>query len=102
MENNFLIKASLIKTFTPKLTFFDVAGSPHYENVVSNILKFFFSPIEEHGFGDLWLKALLNSYKTITNEELSIDNLYSIETIEREVYTENKKRIDRNSKIRCS
>lgn len=94
MENNFLIKASSIKTFTPILTFFDVTGYPHYENVVSNILKFFFSPIEEHGFGDLWLKALLNSYKTITNEELSIDNLYSIETIEREVYTENKKRID--------
>ena len=40
-------------------TVMDVSGYPHYENVCSNILAFYFDPEEEHGFGDLFVKAFL-------------------------------------------
>lgn len=42
--------------------YFDITGFPHHENVVSNILKFFFTTDGEHEFGNIWLKALLKSY----------------------------------------
>ena len=31
------------------LTFMQIAGYPHYENVCSNILAFYLDPAEEHG-----------------------------------------------------
>lgn len=40
-------------------TFMEVSGYPHYENVCSNILKFFFDPAAEHGLGDLLVQAFL-------------------------------------------
>ena len=40
-------------------TFMQVAGYPHYENVCSNILAFYFDPDEEHGMGDMLLRALM-------------------------------------------
>ena len=36
---------------------FDITGYPHYENVASNILKFFFDTNEVHGYRDLWLRS---------------------------------------------
>lgn len=39
-------------------TLMEVAGYPHYENVASNILAFFFQPSEEHGLGDLLITSL--------------------------------------------
>lgn len=39
-------------------TFMEISGYPHYENVCSNILAFFFDPSEPHGFGTLFLDAL--------------------------------------------
>jgi hypothetical protein len=36
-------------------TFMEVAGYPHYENVCSNILAFYFDPSNPHGFGNLLL-----------------------------------------------
>jgi hypothetical protein len=45
---------------TPRAsTFMEVAGYPHYENVCSNILAFFFDPAAEHGLGDLLLRSFL-------------------------------------------
>jgi hypothetical protein len=41
------------------LTFMQVAGYSHYENVCSNILAFYLDPQEEHDLGDLVLNALL-------------------------------------------
>lgn len=41
------------------LTFMEVSGYPHYENVCSNILGFYFDPHAEHGLKDLFLKAFL-------------------------------------------
>jgi hypothetical protein len=40
-------------------TFMEVSGYPHYENVCSNILAFYFNPAEEHGLKDLLLSAFL-------------------------------------------
>ncbi len=40
-------------------TFMDVSGYPHYENVCSNILAFYFDPAGEHGLKDLLLTAFL-------------------------------------------
>ena len=39
-------------------TFMEVAGYPHYENVCSNILAFFFDPGKPHGLGTLFLDAV--------------------------------------------
>ena len=40
-------------------TFMQISGYPHYENVCSNLLAFFFDPENEHGLNDLCYKALL-------------------------------------------
>ena len=39
-------------------TFMEISRYPHYENVCSNILAFFFDPSEPHGLGTLFLDAL--------------------------------------------
>ena len=65
-----------------KQNFFQIAGFPHYENVSSNVLKFFLS-------NKLILKSLLNC-------ALIDFNIYddSIHDVNREVLTENGNRID--------
>lgn len=76
-----------------KVTFFDVTGYPHYENVASNVLKFFFDTNEEHGFGDLWLRSLLEAY----NKKASVAvlaNSPEVLNIEREYSNGSDKRID--------
>lgn len=40
-------------------TFMQIGGYPHYENVCSNILAFFFEPENEHGLQDLCYRALM-------------------------------------------
>ena len=50
-----------IKNIPTETTFLDISGFPHYENVCSNILKFFFSSDELHGLKDLLVRALLVS-----------------------------------------
>lgn len=42
-------------------TIFEIAGYPHYENVASNILKFFIDPKQNHGLGTLVLESLLRA-----------------------------------------
>lgn len=42
-------------------TFMSVSGYPHFENVASNILAFFFVSGEEHGLGDLFCRSLLEA-----------------------------------------
>lgn len=81
---------SIPKIKEKKPTYLEIAGFPHYENVISNIVSFFLDTKEVHGFGDLFIKSLLECVKS---EKI---NEYKIETVsvEREVVTENKKRID--------
>lgn len=86
-----LKKAVDIDIRTRAKTFFDVSGFPHYENVISNILAFFFDVNEEHGFKDLWLKSLFECYNMRANTNLQPGEF---EEIERELPTDDKKRID--------
>jgi hypothetical protein len=44
-----------------ELTIFDIAGFPHYERVLSNIYAHYLDQYEQHGFGNLFLKALINA-----------------------------------------
>lgn len=95
--NQAILFEKLLKNFqkippfqAPPPTFMEVAGFPHYENVCSNILAFYFDPTQPHGFGDLMLKALLSALgeAELTNEMGVVTN------IQREEPTEDGKRID--------
>ncbi|MEQ6166157.1 PD-(D/E)XK nuclease family protein [Ekhidna sp. MALMAid0563] len=44
-------------------TFLDIAGFPHYENVISNIYAYYFDKENPHGFEDLFLKALFEAIR---------------------------------------
>jgi hypothetical protein len=48
---------NLIPTTKINRTFMEVSGYPHYENVCTNILAFYFDPEAEHGLRDLLLRA---------------------------------------------
>jgi hypothetical protein len=78
----FLKEYKLLKTKEVDLNFFQIAGFPHYENVSSNILKYFL-------YNNLVLKAFFNCISL----EYEPSNDF-VEYIEREVETENGKRID--------
>ncbi len=78
-----------------KSTYFDVAGYSHYENMISNILAFFFNTEEEHGMKDLWLKSLLKCYYKNKSADFDDKTAYSTEgEVQREYSTDNGKRID--------
>lgn len=58
----FLNLLALFKTLPHEkqnLTFMDVSGYPHYENVCSNILAFYLDPTQEHDLKDLFISAIL-------------------------------------------
>lgn len=69
-------------------TLFDICGYPHYENVVSNVLAYFFDPSKPHGLGNVCIQALLTSFDSKIED---IDELWEIE---REVRTSEGKFID--------
>ncbi len=50
-------------------TYMEIAGYPHYENVCSNVLSFFFNTKQSHDLNDLVIKSLLDSVdETISNK----------------------------------
>lgn len=71
-------------------TFMEIAGYPHYENVCSNILKFYLDPTNEHGLKDLVLKSLMQ----IVDNDFKFDNDYGEIEIFREYQTLNGNRLD--------
>ena len=74
-------------------TFMEVSGYPHYENVCSNILSFYFNPNEEHRLNDTVLKALLSTIEKRQPElinNISTDNI----SVFREYTTLKGNRID--------
>ena len=87
------IKEIYMKIPKKEKTFMEISGYPHFENVCSNILAFYFNPKEEHGLNDVMLKTLLNIVK---EKETSIDTNVNISDIKvfREFTTENGNRID--------
>lgn len=73
---------------------FEIAGYPHYENVVSNILSFFFDTTEQHGYKDLYIKSLLNCYLAKNGrDDISSESIIT-SNIEREYSNGSDKRID--------
>jgi len=73
---------------TSTKTFMQVTGYPHFENVCSNILAFFFDPKEEHNLNNLFIRSLLET----AGEEM-ISNVDTV-VIEREFCTSNNNRLD--------
>ena len=71
-------------------TLMEITGYPHYENVCSNILAFFFDPGNPHGLGTLFLDAL-SRVGSIENGEGTMSG--GVE-IEREATTEAGNSID--------
>lgn len=69
-------------------TFMQVTGYPHFENVCSNVLAFFFCDSEEHKMKDLWTRALMEE---ITKGDI-VD--FSNTNTEREYHTEKGNRLD--------
>lgn len=74
----------------PSMTFMEISGYPHFENVCSNILKFYLQPQNEHGFKDL----ILNSLVHIVDEEFQIDCDIERVEVHREVKTISDNRLD--------
>lgn len=78
-------------------TFMDISGYPHYENVCSNILAFYFKPNEEHKLKGLALGSLI---KVIENKNIStnieLEDIDSIDNkdVQREYITLKGNRID--------
>jgi hypothetical protein len=70
----------------------EIAGYPHYENVCSNILKFYLDPTNEHGLKDLVLNSILQLDEVDKDFKFDID----FEGIEvyREYQTLNGNRLD--------
>jgi hypothetical protein len=77
----------------------DIAGFPRWENVISNLLAFYLKKDEEHKFGTLFIKSLLEAYNSLskdTDTTKLCENLYdeSDYSVEREFTTKSGKRID--------
>lgn len=83
------IFTQLPKIDTQPKSILEIAGFPHYENVISNLLAFYFDPMEDHNLGDLFLKSLFIATNSIDEYSYSGDA-----NIMREVSTKNNKRID--------
>ncbi len=71
-----------------RMTFFDIAGRGHYENPLSDLLRFFISPNECHGFGTSILAAFCQACG------LGEDWVSTSATIHREFRTKDDKRLD--------
>jgi len=71
-------------------TFMEISGYPHYENVCSNILKFYLNPSNEHGLKDLILNSLLH----LIDKDFKFDTDFDEIKIYREYKTLNENRLD--------
>lgn len=90
---------SLPKTKEKRKNYIEIAGYPSWENVNSNLLAFYFDKNEEHGFEALFFDSLLDliksKYYSLYKEEWEkIDLLVTDFLVEREVPTDDSKRID--------
>lgn len=72
-----------------KPTFMQISGYPHFENVCSNILQFYFQPDNCHGLNYLFLSALFTAIGKTHN-----DQDFQEVTVDREYTTKKNNRID--------
>lgn len=81
-----------MKIPTKEKTFMEISGYPHYENVCSNILAFYFNPNEEHNLGNIVIASFID---TIKDKGYNVDNIdISFFDIIREYTTLNGNRLD--------
>ena len=78
-------------------TFLEISGYPHYENVCSNILQFYFDTSNEHNLTDLFVKSILQALNENFPNEDTMDTI----SVEREVFTEKGNRIDLVIETHC-
>lgn len=79
---------SRLPTEQRRLSVFDVAGFPHYENVCSNLLAFYLHPEKEHGLRDLLLASLMDV------AGIQSGRAGAVRSIQREVPTQAGGRLD--------
>ena len=84
-----LISAKHNDSEQPEQTYLQLSGFPHYENVCSNLLCFFFNTEESHGLKDLFVRSLLKCI-----QQVSHTYKFTTEPIERELKTDSGNRID--------
>lgn len=85
--SQFLSSFEKLPALKPCRTFMEISGYPHYENVSSNILGFYFDSLAEHGLRDLLITSFL---QMVGKDVESVDDNI---TIDREYRTQ-KGRID--------
>lgn len=78
------------KVLPKQPTFLEIAGFPHYENVCSNILQFYFNPNNPHKLNHKLIDALIEC----SGSSISYGNDIEIIDILREVTTDSGLRID--------
>ena len=78
----------------PEQNFLSITNFPRYENVISDILAFYFNTEEQHCLKDLWVMSLLKCYKKY-NDTKDVDfSLITTREVIREQSTDERKRID--------
>lgn len=88
--DNLLSKISQVpKSTVGSPTFLEVCGYPHYENVASNVLEFYFSAGREHKLGTFLLSCLLSAARVDVSDDDLLDASGS-----REEPTDSRKRLD--------
>lgn len=90
IEKLFLKFKLINKTNEFQPTFLELSGYPHYENVCSNILAFFFDTSNPHNLKDLFIKSLVQSVFKDTVWEGNLETI----SISREYKADENKRID--------
>lgn len=81
----------IIPKLERKRNFLEISGYPHFENVSSNILKFYFHSEAEHNLKDLFLKSLL----ALIDEKLIVEgDFYECLDVETERVTSKGNRLD--------
>jgi hypothetical protein len=89
--DNILNEFKLIPKLENKRNFLEISGYPHFENVSSNILKFYFQSEAEHNLKDLFLKSLLS----LIDEKLILEgDYYECLDVETERVTSKGNRLD--------
>lgn len=72
-------------------TLLEISGYPHFENVISNILQFFFDSNEDHELSSIFIKSLLSAADNL--EEFEFQNFETV-NVKREDTTNTNNRID--------
>jgi hypothetical protein len=81
--------SKIYKEKSNKQTIFEISGFPHWENVSSNVLAFFFNPTKEHKLDDLLIKSLCQSI----DAKITLGNLRNTKVF-REYSTKRGGRLD--------